>query len=91
MTSVRTVQLLGAAAAALALAACKPEAQADPRQTPRIVQTVSVKTAAAQRRSFTGVVAARVQSNLGFRVPGKRQLQGFFEEGRGSYVGGRRT
>ncbi|MFC3692561.1 efflux RND transporter periplasmic adaptor subunit [Chenggangzhangella methanolivorans] len=71
MTGVRTACLMGVATAALALGACKPEAQADPRQAARIVQTAKVEPAAAQRRSFTGVVAARVQSNLGFRVPGK--------------------
>lgn len=71
MRSVRTACLIGVATAALALGACKPEAQADPRQAARIVQTAKVEPAAAQRRAFTGVVAARVQSNLGFRVPGK--------------------
>ncbi|GBD47100.1 efflux RND transporter periplasmic adaptor subunit [Methylopila sp. Yamaguchi] len=71
MPSVRIACLISVATAALALAACKPEAQADPRQAPRIVQVAPVEPAAAQRRVFTGVVAARVQSNLGFRVPGK--------------------
>ncbi|HBN6246054.1 TPA: biotin/lipoyl-binding protein, partial [Clostridioides difficile] len=33
-----------------------------------IVETASV---AGVVRSFTGTIAARVQSNLGFRVPGK--------------------
>lgn len=71
MTSVRFACLMGVATAALALSACKPEAQADPRQAARIVQTATVEPAGAQRRAFTGIVAARVQSNLGFRVPGK--------------------
>jgi RND family efflux transporter MFP subunit len=71
MTSVRIAGLMGVATAALALGACKPEAQADPRQAARVVQVAKVEPAAAQRRAFTGVVAARVQSNLGFRVPGK--------------------
>jgi len=30
-----------------------------------------VKPAVASERAFTGIIAARVQSNLGFRVPGK--------------------
>lgn len=71
MTSARTGSFIAIAAAALALGACKPEAQADPRQAPRIVQTATVEPAGAARRAFTGTVAARVQSNLGFRVPGK--------------------
>ncbi|MDR6293779.1 RND family efflux transporter MFP subunit [Inquilinus ginsengisoli] len=71
MNTARTISLVGVATVALALGACKPEAQADPRQAARIVQTVTVEAAAEQRRSFTGVIAARVQSNLGFRVPGK--------------------
>ncbi|GLK79633.1 efflux RND transporter periplasmic adaptor subunit [Methylopila turkensis] len=71
MITARTAGLLGVATAALALGACKPEAQADPRQAARVVQTATVEPAGALRRSFTGVVAARVQSNLGFRVSGK--------------------
>jgi RND family efflux transporter MFP subunit len=71
MTSVRTLRFISVATAALALGACRPEAQADPRQAARMVQTAKVEPAGAQRRAFTGVVAARVQSNLGFRVPGK--------------------
>ncbi|MFD1704631.1 efflux RND transporter periplasmic adaptor subunit [Methylopila henanensis] len=71
MITARTAGLMGVATAALALGACKPEAQADPRQAARVVQTATVEPAGAQRRSFTGVVAARVQSNLGFRVSGK--------------------
>jgi multidrug efflux pump subunit AcrA (membrane-fusion protein) len=60
-----------AAIAALALSGCKPEEQADPRLAPRMVLVTQVEAGAVQRRAFTGVVAARVQSNLGFRVPGK--------------------
>jgi RND family efflux transporter MFP subunit len=44
---------------------------ADPRVIPPLVQIAPVGPAIATERSFTGVVAARVQSNLGFRVPGK--------------------
>jgi multidrug efflux pump subunit AcrA (membrane-fusion protein) len=43
----------------------------DPRQTPPLVTTAVVKPAFPAERTFTGVVSARVQSNLGFRVPGK--------------------
>lgn len=45
--------------------------RADPRQEPPLVQTAVVTPAAPSARLFTGVVSARVQSNLGFRVPGK--------------------
>src|SRR5215212_3129078 len=43
----------------------------DPRQGPQLVQLATVKPARASERAFTGVISARVQSNLGFRVPGK--------------------
>jgi len=43
----------------------------DPRMQAPLVRAGIVETAADAERSFTGVVAARVQSDLGFRVPGK--------------------
>lgn len=46
-------------------------AQTDPRQRPRLVQTAIAKPAGVSERAFTGIISARVQSNLGFRVPGK--------------------
>src|SRR5215213_9113480 len=46
-------------------------ADQDPRQGPQLVQLAMVKPAGASERAFTGVISARVQSNLGFRVPGK--------------------
>jgi RND family efflux transporter MFP subunit len=46
-------------------------AQLDPRQESQFVQIALAKPAMASERAFTGVIAARVQSNLGFRVPGK--------------------
>ena len=46
-------------------------AEQDPRQGPQLVQLATVKPAGASERAFTGVISARVQSNLGFRVPGK--------------------
>lgn len=57
--------------AGLALSACKPEAQADPRQVDRLVQAIVAREAESGSRTFTGVAAARVQSDLGFRVQGK--------------------
>lgn len=43
----------------------------DPRQRPQLVQSAVAQPAGASERTFTGVISARVQSNLGFRVPGK--------------------
>jgi RND family efflux transporter MFP subunit len=43
----------------------------DPRQEPPVVRLVSATRVNGEERRFTGVVAARVQSNLGFRVAGK--------------------
>ncbi|MCB4767862.1 efflux RND transporter periplasmic adaptor subunit [Ancylobacter sp. Lp-2] len=43
----------------------------DPRQAPPLVRTAEVRPATASERAFTGVISARVQSNLGFRVNGK--------------------
>jgi RND family efflux transporter MFP subunit len=50
--------------------ACKPS-EADPRTGVPLVRVATVHLASAAERSFTGVIAARVQSNLGFRVSGK--------------------
>lgn len=43
----------------------------DPRTLPPLVRTMSVAAAGESSREFTGIVAARVQSDLGFRVGGK--------------------
>jgi RND family efflux transporter MFP subunit len=57
--------------ASLALAACGDGHVADPRTEIPLVRVSIVRQAPGERRSFTGVVGARVQSDLGFRVPGK--------------------
>ena len=44
---------------------------ADPRNAPLLVKIVNATSVAGVERAFTGAIAARVQSNLGFRVPGK--------------------
>lgn len=54
-----------------ALAACGDVTAADPRTQPPLVRAAVVQEAPASSRSFTGIVAARVQSDLGFRVSGK--------------------
>ncbi|WP_404711983.1 efflux RND transporter periplasmic adaptor subunit [Sphingomonas sp. MMS24-J13] len=45
--------------------------EADPRTGPQFVRTAIASPAGEGERSFTGIVTARVQSDLGFRVPGK--------------------
>lgn len=52
------------------LAACGKE-EADPRAQPPLVRVSTPALASSATREFTGVVAARVQSDLGFRVGGK--------------------
>jgi RND family efflux transporter MFP subunit len=65
-----------AAFVALGLAACTPSESAtgpaaDPRTGAQLVAVATVEPATAAARGFTGVVSARIQSNAGFRVPGK--------------------
>ncbi|RQV13218.1 efflux RND transporter periplasmic adaptor subunit [Burkholderia cenocepacia] len=60
-----------ASALPLALAACSGKAPSDPRTEAPLVRTAVVQAAVPASRSFTGTVAARVQSDLGFRVSGK--------------------
>jgi len=55
----------------LALAGCGEKVQADARIEAPLVRVATVQDAATVSRSFTGTVAARVQSDLGFRVSGK--------------------
>jgi RND family efflux transporter MFP subunit len=43
----------------------------DPRVQPPLVRIETVEISAQSERSFTGIVAAHVQSDLGFRVSGK--------------------
>jgi RND family efflux transporter MFP subunit len=54
----------------VALAACQGEPQ-DPRTLPALVSVVDVAGGDGGGQSFTGVVRARVESDLGFRVGGK--------------------
>ncbi|KLD70746.1 efflux RND transporter periplasmic adaptor subunit [Xanthomonas pisi] len=55
----------------LALSACGGKAQPDPRTATPLVRAATVGDASTAARSFSGTVAARVQSDLGFRVAGK--------------------
>lgn len=56
----------------IVLAACSDATSSiDPRTQAPLVRVAPVATAIQPEPSFSGVVAARVQSDLGFRVPGK--------------------
>lgn len=65
---IRSVLLVSTLA--LALTGCSTS-EADPRTGPQLVRTATAGGAGETGRSFTGVVSARVQSDLGFRVAGK--------------------
>ena len=53
------------------LAGCSHKRELDPRTEPELVRTVEVGLSSGTDPAFTGVVSARVESDLGFRVPGK--------------------
>jgi len=72
--AVASVVVAASAVAAFAALSARPEkasAVSDPRQNAPIVRLVTATPAAESERRFTGVIAAKVQSNLGFRVAGK--------------------
>ena len=62
-----SVAVLALSLVSVGVAACKP-ADADPRNGAPLVRVATVHSASAAERAFTGVIAAKVQSNLGFRV-----------------------
>ncbi|TIO05705.1 efflux RND transporter periplasmic adaptor subunit [Mesorhizobium sp.] len=64
------IAMSGAAAFAI-LPTQEAAAVSDPRQEPPIVRLVTAAPVTGSERSFTGIIGARVESNLGFRVPGK--------------------
>jgi RND family efflux transporter MFP subunit len=55
----------------VSLAGCSQKREQDPRTEPELVRIVKVGSSSGADPAFTGVVSARVQSDLGFRVPGK--------------------
>jgi RND family efflux transporter MFP subunit len=52
-------------------AGCGGPKESDSRTKPELVRVVEIGSSSGADPSFTGVVSARIQSNLGFRVPGK--------------------
>ncbi len=72
LSSLAAIALFGTAAALLLPLPHGGHAEAaDPRNLPALVRVTKAQKFDATRRSFTGTVAARVQSDLGFRVSGK--------------------
>jgi RND family efflux transporter MFP subunit len=66
------IAVLGAAAfVALSIRTQEASAVSDPRQETPIVRLVTAARVTGSERGFTGIIGARVQSNLGFRVAGK--------------------
>ncbi len=55
----------------LLLAGCNSRVEADSRSQTALVRVIPASFARAGGNAFTGVVTARVQSDLGFRIPGK--------------------
>jgi len=53
------------------LAGCSHPTASDPRALPQVVEATLPVPSARANTTFTGVVSARVQSDLGFRVSGK--------------------
>ena len=56
--------------ATLCFAGCSKQ-EKDARSEPQLVRTIAVQSARDDSQTYTGVVVARVQSDLGFRVAGK--------------------
>jgi RND family efflux transporter MFP subunit len=65
-----TIWTIGAPLCALLLSGCGA-ADIDPRTEPPLVETALARPANSAAGSLTGVVAARIESDLGFRVDGK--------------------
>jgi RND family efflux transporter MFP subunit len=66
------IAISGAAAFfTLGLPTQEASAVGDPRQEPPIVRLATAAPVVGSERSFTGTIGAKVESNLGFRVPGK--------------------
>lgn len=72
MTTARIVPCLTMLAPlVLGLSGCKTQQQSDARTLPQLVRVMTIGSASENGHTYTGVVTARVQSDLGFRVAGK--------------------
>ena len=65
------ISLTAITALSLTLTGCNDADTSDPRTHAPLVRTGVIQAASVSTRTFTGVVAAKVQSDLGFRVAGK--------------------
>jgi len=63
--------VLVVASLAVSLTGCGQKRELDPRTQPELVRIVEIGSSSGADPAFIGVVSARVESNLGFRVPGK--------------------
>ncbi|MDR7145012.1 efflux RND transporter periplasmic adaptor subunit [Rhizobium sp. BE258] len=72
-TKPRIISAILIGVSTLSLQACDKAqtAEQDPRTAPPLVKSALVTDPRRSDRTFTGVVSARVQSNLGFRIAGK--------------------
>ncbi|HEY0270897.1 MAG TPA: efflux RND transporter periplasmic adaptor subunit [Sphingomonas sp.] len=70
LTKTGPIAFLGLLLATVSLTGCA-KAPADPRVGPQLVRVATAGNGGEAEREFTGIVSARVQSDLGFRVPGK--------------------
>jgi RND family efflux transporter MFP subunit len=88
MVRVRTLALTGGAwAATMSLVACAPSHSVeDPRTVSQLAEVAVAQPVEAGQRAFTGIVSARVQSNLGFRVAGK-VIERLVDSGQGVHQG----
>lgn len=71
LTAAALAGVLGVGTAAAIGFGSTQETKIDARLGPQLVQIAIAEPNAGAARAFTGVIAARVQSNLGFRVSGK--------------------
>jgi len=71
MASARRSILVLAALAALGLSGCKRDPEPDPRTIAPLAQIAVARPVQQATRTYTGIVTARVRSDLGFRVQGK--------------------
>src|SRR4051812_18343392 len=63
--------IMSLAVLALMGVGCAKRQEKDPRTLPELVRITKPSASSESSQSFTGVVTARVQSDLGFRVSGK--------------------
>ncbi|NRP72509.1 Multidrug resistance protein MdtA [Ensifer psoraleae] len=72
LTSIGLAAAAGGAAFAFVFETPARDTEAtDPRVASPLVRVVQAARSESAERAFTGIIAARVESNLGFRVPGK--------------------